>query len=441
MLTRTPRRVPIRRPIVAAALVALAASAGVAAIGQTSEAAPQQATITVLPGIVQPGKKVANADKALSAVIATFSPAKKGRTVELQKKVGSKWVKVATGIQDRHGKVEFAAPSGSAANPITYRAVAAKSSSLRTVASRAVATSQWGPATFTDQFAGTALSSNWVHRGQFYQPDSMRNCSKGSPAAVGVASGTLRLSVIRDPFMAPGSCTAYKKDGTLIGNFDYRLNGHISTEGHQFLKYGVVAARIKFQARQGQHASLWMQPQNPTYLPNAFEGGAEIDIIEYFGDGVPNGGLTSFIYNPTPSGVPDEGRRLDQEARAVLVREEGRLVQALPRVLGRVVAHGVRLPHRRPRVGPHHHGHLRRAAVPDPQPAELRLRAEEAQGRVQPAPDHERGLDPVLAGAHALSPCHSAHQRAKRGSWRRRGTAPARGVPTRVRRRPVRTTG
>ena len=117
MPTRTPRRVPIRRPLVAAALVTLAASAGVAAIGQTSEAAPQQATITVLPGIVQPGKKVANADKALSAVIATFSPAKKGRTVELQKKVGSKWVEVATGVQDRTGKVEFAAPSGSAAKP------------------------------------------------------------------------------------------------------------------------------------------------------------------------------------------------------------------------------------------------------------------------------------------------------------------------------------
>src|SRR6185503_18781909 len=61
--------------------------------------------------------------------------------------------------------------------------------------------------------------------------------------------------------------------------------------------------RIKFQPRQGQHASLWMQPQDPTYIPNAFEGGAEIDIIEYFGDGVPNGGLTSFVYNPTASGV------------------------------------------------------------------------------------------------------------------------------------------
>ena len=116
----------------------------------------------------------------------------------------------------------------------------------------------------------------------------------------------MRLSVLRDPAMPAGSCTAYKQDGTVIGNFDYRLNGHVSTDGHQSLKYGVVAARIKFQPRQGQHASLWMQPQDPTYIPNAFEGGAEIDIIEYFGDGVPNGGLTSFVYNPTASGVPQK---------------------------------------------------------------------------------------------------------------------------------------
>jgi beta-glucanase (GH16 family) len=172
------------------------------------------------------------------------------------------------------------------------------------VRSKSVATSQWGPATFTDQFDGTALSGNWVHRMQYYQPDSMRNCSKGSPAATTVYGGTLRLSVIRDPALPPGSCTAYTKDGAVIGNFDYRLNGHVSTEGHQYFKYGVLAARIKFQPRRGQHASLWMQPEDPTYIPNAFEGGAEIDVIEYFGDGVRNGGLTSFIYDPQPVGPP-----------------------------------------------------------------------------------------------------------------------------------------
>ena len=98
----------------------------------------------------------------------------------------------------------------------------------------------------------------------------------------------------------------------------------MSTEGHQFLKYGVVAARIKFQRRQGQHASLWMQPQNPTYLPTAFEGGAEIDIIEYFGDGVKNGGLTSFIYSPTPSGVREKiGGWIKKPERFLTEKKDG----------------------------------------------------------------------------------------------------------------------
>ncbi len=294
----------LRRPL-AAALAALTVSAAIATTSQSSQAAAQQqeATITVLPGIVQPGRKTADADAALSAVIATFVPAKKGRAVELQRKNGSKWVTVATGEQDRKGKVEFAAPAGTATSPITYRAVAGKSSGLGSVASRAVGTSTWGPATFTDQFTGTALSANWMQRGQDYAPQSLRNCSKGSPAATRVSEGTLKLMVIRDTALPAGSCPAYKADGSFIGNFDYRLNGHVSTGGHAYLRYGVVAARIKFQPRQGQHASLWMQPETPTFIPNALQGGTEIDVIEYFGDGVKNGGLTSFIYNPQPTGV------------------------------------------------------------------------------------------------------------------------------------------
>ena len=281
-----------------------------------------------------------------------------------------------------------------------------------------VATSQWGPATFTDQFTGTAISTNWVHRMQFYQPDSMRNCSKGDPSAVAVAQGTLRLSVLRDPAIPAGTCAAYKKDGTVIGNFDYRLNGHVSTEGHQYLKYGVVAARIKFQARQGQHASLWMQPQDPTYIPNAFEGGAEIDIIEYFGDGVRNGGLTSFVYSPSPSGAPKKIGGWIKKPEQFLSEEEGRLVQALPRVLGRVVptAYVFRIDGRETaRITT---GISGVAAVPDPEPAQLRLRAEEAQGREEPPADDERGLGPLLAGArrHSLTPASFISVMGCRGS-------------------------
>ena len=73
------------RRTLAAALAALTVSAAFAAVTQTSEAASQRATITVLPGIVQPGRSVANPDDALAAVVATFTPAKRGREVVLQR--------------------------------------------------------------------------------------------------------------------------------------------------------------------------------------------------------------------------------------------------------------------------------------------------------------------------------------------------------------------
>jgi Glycosyl hydrolases family 16 len=306
-VARTSLRSRLRRPVVAV-LALLAASAGVASLGPTSEAAQaeQSATIVILPGIVQPGSTPADPDLARAAVVATFVPAQRRRQVELQKKVGTRWAKVATRRQNGQGRVTFFAASGTAANPITYRAVALRSPNLRSVASPAATTSPFGPATFTDQFEGSALSDDWIHRGQGYQPESLRKCSMGSPGAVSVSSGALRLGVISDTSKPPLSCAAHKADGTPLGNFDYRLNGHVSTQGRYFLRFGVVAARIKFQRLQGQHASLWMQPQFPTYIPNAFEGGAEIDIIEYFGHGTRSGGMTSFVYAPRPTGGPEK---------------------------------------------------------------------------------------------------------------------------------------
>ncbi len=311
------------RRLVAACLAVLTSSLAFATLTPSSGAVSGQVTLTVLPGIVQPGKGVASPDKALAAVVATVRPPRKGHAVVLERRVGKKWVKVATGAQDRKGKVEFAAPVGAPGHPITYRAVTTKGRAAGVLASSAVASQSWGPASFTDEFSGTALSANWVHRGGDYQPTSMRNCAKGSPSATRVDHGTLKVMVIRDPALPAGSCTAYRADGSAIGQFDYRLNGHVSTEDHQYFRYGVLAARIKFQARQGQHASLWMQPQNPTYIPNALQGGAEIDVIEYFGDGVKNGGLTSFVYNPTPAGPQKIGGWIKKPQRFLSGKKDG----------------------------------------------------------------------------------------------------------------------
>ena len=95
-------------------------------------------------------------------------------------------------------------------------------------------------------------------RGQKYEPQSKRKCSKGDPKAVKVASGALRLSVIKDQ----------SRQGQVHGRprarrsskISYRLNGHVGTEGAFDFKYGVAAARIKMQKLQGQHASFWSQP-------------------------------------------------------------------------------------------------------------------------------------------------------------------------------------
>jgi beta-glucanase (GH16 family) len=47
--------------------------------------------------------------------------------------------------------------------------------------------------------------------------------------------------------------------------------------------------------RRGQHSSFWLQPQT-SHAGTPRTAGAEIDVIEYFGDKHPRGGLTSFIH-------------------------------------------------------------------------------------------------------------------------------------------------
>ena len=123
----------------------------------------------------------------------------------------------------------------------------------------------------------------------------------GISGAVSVGGGTARLSVLKDPGRSD-KCVA-KKDGKSTGKFAYRLNGHIGTQGAFSFKYGFAAARIKFQKSRGQHGAFWMQPA--TSVNGATDPrltGAEIDVIEYFGDKHPEGGLTSFIYSKNKKG-------------------------------------------------------------------------------------------------------------------------------------------
>jgi len=171
-------------------------------------------------------------------------------------------------------------------------------------ASAPVSTDSWGTdVDFVDEFGGSKLDlADWSYRQSFYEPASKRECSKGDPKAVKVSGGTAKLSVLVDK--KRNSLCKPKKPGknVIFGKFKYRLNANIGTQAKHFITYGVVSARIKFQPLQGQHASLWMQPEVVTGGKDAKTAGSEIDIIEWFGKDVPNGGLTSFIYAPSYQG-------------------------------------------------------------------------------------------------------------------------------------------
>ena len=261
-----------------------------AASTSVARKAGQKISLEVLPQIIQQGRGAASANSAKAAVTATIKPVKVGRPVVLEQLNGSSWKKVGKAQQDTSGRAQFAALVSKGGQPLTYRVTAAKFKGLASFTSASSDTAKWLTPTFSDEFSGSTLSPMWDMRGQDYEPTSKRKCSKGDPKAVKVGGGALRLSVIKDK-AHKGKCTAVsRKEKKKIS---YRLNGHIGTQDTFNFKYGVAAARIKMQKMQGQHASFWMQPLGEN-RPGS--DGHEIDIIEYFGDKHPQGGLTSFIH-------------------------------------------------------------------------------------------------------------------------------------------------
>ena len=301
----------VRGSVARAAALVLTLSAGsaaVAATGTTSAvAADQSVTMNVLPPISQPGSTPAPPSEARTAVAVTVAPAAAGRTVRLERWSGRSWKAVADAATDARGLAELSVATYASGSPVTFRATAAAFQGLPALTSASALSTRWGAPDFADEFSGTALGAWWSHRGQDYNAAGLRRCSKGSPQAVQVASGAVRLSVIRDPARSE-LCTAYRANGDVIGDFSYRLNGHISTAGQHELTYGVVAARVRFQQPPGQHGAFWLQPSVPVPgATSAADGGAEIDVIEWFGAGLPSGGLSASVYYPTSSGQAKAG--------------------------------------------------------------------------------------------------------------------------------------
>ncbi len=255
----------------AGALVGLAACSGNAADPDFTDG--KGITAQVLPQISAPGEEPEGADDASYVVDATIDGAKAGRDVELQVADGDDWKVADTAKTDATGRVAL---------------TVGESGDLRVVANGdnpvgiELSTDDAPKETFVDEF--DSRNKDWATREQGY--GGVRLCSKASDDAREWVDGVLRLSVIDDPDR--DKCRYQKKQ------YDYRLNGHMGSS-YSFI-YGHAAARIKFQDLRGQHGSFWLQGIGLTPTGDPKDTGAEIDVIEYFGDDHPEGGLTSFVY-------------------------------------------------------------------------------------------------------------------------------------------------
>jgi beta-glucanase (GH16 family) len=291
---------------------------GTAASTSVRTAAMQRVRLEALPQIVHQGWRVASPDAAKAAITATIKPVEVGRKVILQVQRGAYWESVAKARQDAEGRAQFAVRATSSGQPLTYRVKAVHFEGFEAITSDTVGTARWQTPTWTDEFSGSALSPKWNHRGQSFEAQSLRRCSRGDPKAVKVGYGAVRLSILRDRSRIT-KCKARVR-GEVAGRFAYRLNGHIGTEGAFSFKYGVAAARVKFHHLRGQHGSFWMQPVGGMYPGGT---GHEIDVIEYFGDNHPQGGLATFIHRYEGSRVAKTGSWITEVRAFLKSRRDG----------------------------------------------------------------------------------------------------------------------
>ena len=97
-----------------------------------------------------------------------------------------------------------------------------------------VVSTEWGAPDFADEFSGRKLGAAWSDRFTDYNPAGLRRCSKGSPKAVKVRRR--RRTAQRPGGQVQGRQALHRqaaRDGSTVGRFKYRLNGHISTHGRR----------------------------------------------------------------------------------------------------------------------------------------------------------------------------------------------------------------
>jgi beta-glucanase (GH16 family) len=317
----------VKRPLLASVGIAVCASVALS-VGPTALAASpgastpagsamtpgatrqvtQRATLRLSPGIAQNGRTPASPDAASLLGSVSFSPARRGRTVIVQRRApGQGWHSLIRTRQDTHGQVSFVADDKLGARPYTYRAIAAPRTGLPAVVSNTESSAVWRLA-FEDRFGGTSLDpAKWDYRHLGLLQGS-RLHAQSDRSAVQVGGGALTLQVRRNPHRRAG----------------YYYNGHISTDGKFAFRYGYAAARVKFQRGQGQHGGFWLQPQSALApYGSPARTGAEIDVAEFFGAGYPRGGMASYVYTyPSRTRTVKSGDVLPSASRALRGRSD-----------------------------------------------------------------------------------------------------------------------
>jgi hypothetical protein len=291
------------RPLLLGLPLLLLATLLAAGVPSRAATAQQTVVVAVLPPVAQPGTDPASPTRALTVVVATFRPRVQHRPAYLEVRRDGRWRPVATEHLDARGRVTFTARQRVDGEVATYRVRTPAYGRLSEVRSAPVRADAWGRPAFVDGFGGTTLGPAWQHRIQFYNPWGGRSCSKGDPAAVSVGGGTLQLSVLADPARSGELCQPADAEGnpTASGSYDWRLNGHVSTQKSFDFQYGVAAARMRFQHPRGQHAAFWLQPRGlldtgPT------PWGAEIDVIEWYGADRDRGRMATAVHRHTNGG-------------------------------------------------------------------------------------------------------------------------------------------
>lgn len=276
----------------AALLAALAGSLVLSACSGSADSEPSPPSYKksdavqarVLPQLAAKGEDTEAADDAAWVVDATIADVEAGTAVTLVGETGDgEWETVSEGETDKKGHVALTSEADGELHVVVGDgddAIGAE-----------VSTADAPEPSFTDDFDSDTVDvegGNWFTRDQGHI--GVRTCSRADSSAAEVTDGVLRLSVLDDPDRDTCQPNGGRK------RFPMRLNGHVGTEGTYDFTYGFAAARIRTQSARGQHSAFWMQATGGQSTGGPKQGGAEIDVMEYFGDDHPEGGLTSFTY-------------------------------------------------------------------------------------------------------------------------------------------------